>query len=260
MIELVDSHCHLADPKLRPQVDAIIARAAAAGVTRIVAVGAIGSIETDRATVAIAERHRDVYAVIGVHPHDARDCDDARVAALAELAKAPKVVGIGETGMDLHYNFSPPEAQERSLRRHLRLAHELGLPVVIHCREAEAQIARTIREEGLPAAGGVIHCFTGDAAAAVRFVELGLYLSFSGILTFRNAAALREAAIVVPAERLMVETDAPYLAPEPNRGKPNEPAFVSLTLTRLAALRKTETSDLAKITSANAERLFGLAA
>lgn len=260
MLKLVDSHCHLADPKLSGRTDEIIARAATAGVTRIIAVGAIGSIETDRATVAIAQRYPEVYAAIGVHPHDARECDETRLRELNELAATPRVVAIGETGMDLHYNFSPPEAQERSLRAHLQLAMGLGLPIVIHCRAAESKIAQVIREEGLPRRGGVIHCFTGDAAAAAGFLELGLHLSLSGIVTFKSTAPLREVAATIPDERLLIETDAPYLTPEPHRGKPNEPAFVALTLARLAALRKTEVSELARITSANAIRLFGLAA
>ncbi|HLH75458.1 MAG TPA: TatD family hydrolase [Candidatus Binataceae bacterium] len=258
MLELIDTHCHLADERLRGEVEPILERAAAAGVCQIVSVGAIGSIETDRATVEIARSQPAVYAAVGVHPHDASDCDERRVEQLRELACSDKVVAIGETGMDLHYLRSPRQAQEMALRRQLRLAGELNLPVVIHCRQAEAEIARIVREEGMPAAGGVIHCFSSDRANAERFLEMGFYLSISGIVTFKSAHALRQAMTVIPEERLLVETDAPYLTPEPHRGRPNEPAYVPLTLATVAACRASESVTLAAITSANARRLFRL--
>ncbi|HEY2105987.1 MAG TPA: TatD family hydrolase, partial [Candidatus Binataceae bacterium] len=232
--ELVDTHCHLADSRLLADATALIARADAAGVRVIVSVGASGPIQTDRDTVAIAEHHDNVYAVIGVHPHNAGDCDDRRLDQIRELARSKKVVAIGETGMDLHYHNSSRQAQEESLRRHLRLAHELSLPVVIHCREAESIVAEIVGQEGMPAAGGAIHCFTGTSEDAQRFVAMGFYVSFSGIVTFKNAGALRETARLIPDDRLLMETDAPYLTPEPNRGLPNEPAYVALTLGVLA--------------------------
>jgi TatD DNase family protein len=253
---LVDTHCHLADARLRDDVEAILARARDAGIRTVVAVGAIGTIETDRLTVEIAAQHANVYASIGVHPHDAKDCDPPRIAQLRELAQSPKVVAIGESGLDFHYMHSPREAQENSLRRHLELAAELGKPIVIHCRDAEPRLLAITREIGMPARGGVIHCFTGDAAAARDFLALGFHISFSGILTFKNAAAIREAAQIVPNDRLMVETDAPYLAPEPYRGRRNEPAYVMRTLEVLAQLRKAETAALAATVSGNAARLF----
>src|SRR5579875_1608773 len=258
MLELIDTHCHLADERMEGDIEAILHRARAAGVRQMVCVGAIGPIETDRKSVALAQRYPEVYAAVGVHPHDAAACDDRRIEELAGLAGEGKVVAIGESGMDLHYRRSPREAQEDSLRRHLRLAHRLVLPIVIHCRDAQEPIARIVEEEGLPAAGGVIHCFTGDSAAASRFLELGFYISFSGILTFKNAPSLREAAALVPKDRLLVETDAPYLAPEPLRGQHNEPANVRLTLERLAAVRHAESERLAALTAANARRLFRL--
>jgi TatD DNase family protein len=255
---LVDSHCHLADPKLRDDIEGIIARAREAGVRTLISVGAIGSIETDRLTVEIATRHGNVYAAIGVHPHDAKDCDPLRIAQLRELAHSPKVVAIGESGLDFHYMHSPHEAQEASFRRHLELAAELGKPIVIHCRDAEARLLAIVREVGMPARGGVIHCFTGDAAAARDFLALGFHISFSGILTFKNAAAIREAAQIVPDDRVMVETDAPYLAPDPYRGKRNEPAYVVRTLEVLARVRGVDTAVLATMICANAGRLFAL--
>jgi|SRR5579885_395795 TatD DNase family protein len=254
---LVDTHCHLADERLRADAAALIARADAAGVRVLVSVGAIGSIQTDRDTVAIAERHQNVYAVVGVHPHNAADCDQRRLDGIRGLARSKKVVAIGETGMDLHYQHSTRDAQEQSLRRHLRLARELSLPVVIHCRKAEPIVAQIVREEGLPPAGGAIHCFTGSTPEAMRFVELGFYISFSGIVTFKNAGTLRDTACLIPEDRLLVETDAPYLAPEPYRGRPNEPAYVALTLGAIAKLRNAQPGALAARIMANAAALFG---
>jgi len=259
MDRIVDTHCHLADPRLRDDIDDVLTRARESGVDRVVSVGAIGSIETDRLTIDIAERHENVYAAIGVHPHDAKDCNAARIEAIRELARSPKVVAIGESGLDFHYMHSPREAQENSLRAHLKLASELALPIVIHCRDAENRIVAIANEIGMPRRGGVIHCFTGNRAAARAFVELGFHVSFSGILTFRKSDELREAAKIVPEDRLMVETDAPYLAPEPYRGKRNEPAFVRRTLEALAKTRGIGVERLAATTSENACRLFGLA-
>jgi TatD DNase family protein len=257
-LHVVDSHCHLADARLRDDADAIIARARLAGVATIISVGAIGPIETDRLTVELAERNRDVYAAVGVHPHDASACNDARMMELRELAASSKVVAIGESGLDFHYMHSPQHAQEHSLRRHLALAAELGKPIVIHCRDAEERLAAIVRETGMPPCGGVIHCFTGDAASARAFLALGFYISFSGILTFRNAAQVREAALHVPADRVMVETDAPYLAPEPHRGQRNEPAYVLRTLEVLADLRGVDTDVLARAATENTLRLFNI--
>lgn len=258
MIEIIDSHCHLADARLRDDVVGAIARARAAGVTRMISVGAIGPIDNDRLTVEIAERHQGVFASVGVHPHDARDASPERLAALRELARSPRVVAIGESGLDYHYTHSPRQVQAESLRAHLALACELNKPIVIHCRDAESDVAEIVRSAGMPPAGGVIHCFTGNAHWAREFVAMGFHISFSGILTFRNAAEVRAAAPVVPADRLMVETDAPYLAPVPMRGKRNEPAFVVHTLDVLAMLRGDERDALARTTAANTCRLFGL--
>jgi TatD DNase family protein len=222
----------------------------------LIAVGAIGSIECDEVTVAMAERQAGVYAVIGVHPHDAKDCDAERLARLRKLAASSKVVAIGESGLDFHYMHSPAEAQEDALRRHLELAAELDLPIVIHCREAEERLAAIVREAGMPPRGGAIHSFTGDTEAAKTFIGLGFHISFSGIVTFKNANALREAARAVPDDRLLIETDAPYLAPEPYRGKRNEPAFVARTLEVLAGLRSADPAALGDTIIANASSLF----
>jgi len=258
MTTVVDTHCHLADAKFRGDLEAVIARASSAGVAQIISVGAIGPIESDRLTVAIAERHPNVFAAVGVHPHDARDCTPERIAQLRDLAASKKVVAIGESGLDFHYMHSPAEAQESSLRAHLALAAELDLPIVIHCRDAERGLVEIVRESGVPPRGGVIHCFTGDSNAAREFLALGLCISFSGIITFKNSASVREAASIVPDDRVMVETDAPYLAPEPYRGMRNEPAYVSRTLEILANLRRVDAAALGAQVIANAARLFRL--
>lgn len=257
---LFDSHCHLADERFGADTAAVIERAAAAGVTRMLSVGAIGGIETDRRTVEIAERNAGVFAAIGVHPHDARDASPERLSELRELARCDKVVAIGETGLDFHYQHSPPAAQEASLEAHLQLAREQELPVVIHCRSAERRLAEILRAAGMPERGGVIHCFTGDLEAARAFIDLGCHLSYSGIVTFKNAGVLRETVSFVPGDRLLVETDAPYLAPEPYRGRLNEPAYVASTVKVVAALRGVSPEDLAELTACNADRLFGLGA
>jgi TatD DNase family protein len=258
MTTVIDTHCHLADAKLRGDVEGIIARAHEAGVLRMISVGAIGPIENDRLTVEIAESHAGVFAAVGVHPHDASDSTSERLGQLRELAAAEKVVAIGETGLDFHYLHSPREAQEASLRAHLELASELDLPIVIHSRNAEARMVQIVREVGMPPRGGVIHCFTGDVDAARNFIALGFHISFSGIVTFKNSATIREAAPIVPAHRVMVETDAPYLAPEPYRGKRNEPAYVVRTLEVLAQLRGVSADGLGAQIVENAVRLFRL--
>ncbi len=255
---MIDTHCHLADAKFRDNVEDVIARASAAGVAQIISVGAIGPIESDRRTVEIAERHENVFAAVGVHPHDATDCSPERISQLRALACSKKVVAIGESGLDFHYMHSPREAQEASLRAHFSLAQELDLPIVIHCRDAEHRLVEIACETGLPRRGGVIHCFTGNADAAREFLALGFCISFSGIITFKNSAQIRDAASIVPDDAVMVETDAPYLAPETYRGKRNEPAYVNRTLEMLANLRGVDAATLGARVVANAARLFSL--
>ncbi|HEY6393838.1 MAG TPA: TatD family hydrolase [Candidatus Binataceae bacterium] len=256
MEALVDTHCHLGEPDYCADLEQVIARAVEAGVGTIVAVGAYGAIEADRRTVEIAEAHANIFAAIGVHPRHANECDAGRIAMLRDLSRSRKVVAIGETGLDLQKGFSPPRAQEAALRMHLALAADLNLPVVIHCRDAERRLAEIVREAGMPPAGGVIHCFTGDIDGAREFAALGFYISFSGILTFKNAPKIREAARSVPDDRVLIETDGPFLAPVPYRGKRNEPAYVRKTAETLAQVRGVELSALADQVRRNAARLF----
>ncbi|MGH7864315.1 MAG: TatD family hydrolase, partial [Candidatus Binataceae bacterium] len=244
MTSLIDTHCHLADERLDGDLDAVMQRARAANVKCIVAVGAMRTIDGDRRTVEIAQECPEVYATVGVHPHDASACEATRLAALRDLARSKRVVAIGETGLDFHYNRSPHDAQERALLEQLGIAEELSLPIVIHCRNAERRLIEIVRGIGIPRAGGVIHSFTGDAASARELVDLGFYISFSGIVTFKSAGKLRDSAKVVPDDRVMVETDAPYLAPEPYRGRTNEPAYVGRTLEVVAAARGVDMAAL----------------
>ena len=225
-----------------------------------VSVNAIGSIETDRMTVEMRNLIPVCARPIGVHPHDAKHCASTRIAQLRELARAPKVVAIGESGLDFHYMHSPVAAQEESLRRHLELATEMEKPIVIHCRDAEQRLVEIVQETGIPPRGGVIHCFTGDEAAAREFLALGFFISFSGILTFKNAAPIREAARIVPDDRVLVETDAPYLAPEPYRGRCNEPSYVVKTLEILAKLRDADIATLGSQIMSNSASVFGFLA
>ncbi|MGH7948839.1 MAG: TatD family hydrolase [Candidatus Binataceae bacterium] len=256
MTSLIDTHCHLADERLDRDLDAIMRRARAANVKCVVAVGAMRTIDGDRRTVEIAEEFPETYAAVGVHPHDASVCDSARLAALRNLARSKRVVAIGETGLDFHYNHSPHDAQERALLEQLKLADELSLPIVIHCRDAEHRLVEIVRGVGIPRAGGAIHSFTGDVSSARELVELGFYISFSGIVTFKSAGKLRDAAKVVPDDRIMVETDAPYLAPEPYRGRTNEPANVGRTLEVVAAARGVDVAALGARIMRNASELF----
>ncbi|HLK12972.1 MAG TPA: TatD family hydrolase [Candidatus Binatia bacterium] len=255
---LVDSHCHVAEPEFDADRAAVLARAAAAGVTTLVCVGATGPVERNAPAVALVGRHGEVVVVatVGVHPHDARTADDAAFAALARWLAVPGVVAVGETGLDFHYDRSPRPAQRATFARHVALARAHRRPLVVHVRAAHVEAADLLRAEGAAAVGGVIHCFTGDAADARRYLDLGFAISVAGIVTFRNAEALREAVRLVPAERLLIETDAPYLAPVPHRGRRNEPALVRVVAEAVAAARGESLAAVAAATTANARRLF----
>jgi TatD DNase family protein len=252
---LVDSHCHLDFPDFASELDAIVERARAVGIGRMVTIST--RVRKHAQVLAIAEKFPDVFCSVGTHPHYAHEELDIDAAALVAIAKHPKVVAIGEAGLDYHYDNSPRDAQEQGFRRHIAAARETGLPLVIHAREADADVARILTEEaGKGAFPAVLHCFTGGRDLAFRAVELGLYVSFTGIITFKNSHPLREIAATLPAERVLVETDAPYLAPLPYRGKRNEPSYVVNTAKVLADTRGVSEDDIARQTTENFFRLF----
>jgi TatD DNase family protein len=253
---LVDTHCHLDFPDFANELDAVVARAGAAGVARMVTIST--RVRRFAGVLSIAERFSEVYCSVGTHPHYAHEELDVTVDDLVAETRHPKVVAIGEAGLDYHYDNSPREAQERGFRTHIAAARATGLPLVIHSREADADTARILEEEiGQGAFPAVLHCFTGGPDLARRAVALGHYVSFTGILTFKNSIALREIAAELPADRILVETDAPYLAPNPFRGKRNEPAFVVETAKVLADTRGVSLEEIARQTSDNFFRLFG---
>ncbi len=250
---LIDSHCHLDDKKYAEDLDGVLERAAAAGVTRMLSIGTgDGPPELDRA-VRLAERYPQIVASVGVHPHDAAKFTPRTADDLRALAGEGKVVAFGEIGLDYHYDFSPRDAQREVFREQLRLAGAAALPVIIHTREAWEDTLAMLREEWR--GPGIMHCFTGDAAQAREALDLGFYLAFGGVLTFPNAGAVREAARITPEDRLLVETDAPYLAPVPWRGKRNEPAFMAETARKLAEIRGVTAEEIASITTTNFNRL-----
>jgi TatD DNase family protein len=252
---LIDSHCHLDFPDFADELDAVVERARAAGIDRMVTIST--RVRRQAALLAIAERFLEVYCSIGTHPHHAHEEADIGVAELVAATRAEKVVAIGEAGLDYHYDNSPREAQERGFRTHIAAARETGLPLVIHSREADDDTARILEEEaGKGAFAAVLHCFTGGRDLARRAVALGHFISFTGILTFKSSEELRAIAAELPADRILVETDAPYLAPGKYRGKRNEPAFVVETAKVLAGVRGVSFATLAKESTANFYRLF----
>lgn len=251
----VDSHCHLNYAGLVEEQDAVIVRARTAGVTTMLNISTRAS-EWD-AIVGTAERNSDVWASIGIHPHEADTHEHVDTARLVAGAAHHKVVAIGETGLDYYYDKSDRERQRRSFRSHVVAARESGLPLIVHTRDAEADTYEILAEEmGKGAYSGVIHCFTASQDFADKALELGFYISLSGIVTFKNAKELQATAKTIPAERLLIETDAPFLAPVPNRGKTCEPAFVADTARFLAGLRGETVDELAATTTANFHRLF----
>src|SRR5471032_217822 len=252
---LVDTHCHLDFPDFASELDAVVERARAAGIGRLVTIST--RVKKHAQVLAIAEKFSEVFCSVGTHPHNAHEELDIDAKALISIAKHPKVVAIGEAGLDYHYDNSPRAAQEQGLRQHIAAARETGLPLVIHAREADADMTRILTEEtGKGAFPAVLHCFTGGRELAFRAVELGLYVSFTGIITFKNSHPLREVAAELPAERVLVETDAPYLAPLPYRGKRNEPSYVVETAKVLADTRRVSLDEITRQTTENFFRLF----
>ena len=255
----VDAHCHLqleiGEARFSPDdADAQIERARAAGVEWMVCVGT--GLETSRQALELASRYADVYATVGLHPHDASQLD-VEWEALVPLASEDRCVAIGEAGFDLHYENSPHAKQEVAFRRHIQLAKAVDRPLMIHSRNAWDETFRVLDSEGLPART-IFHCFTGGPEEARAALDRDCYLSFSGIVSFKTAGDLRAAAALAPADRVLVETDSPYLAPVPHRGKPNEPAFVPLVGGALAEARGVDVAEIAETTRLNAARVFGV--
>jgi len=252
----IDSHCHLDFPDFAAELDAVVARARAAGIERMVTIST--RVARQAELLAITERFPDVYCSVGTHPHYAHEELDITAADLVARTRGAKVVALGEAGLDYHYDNSPREAQEQGFRSHIAAARETGLPLVIHTRDADSDTARILEEEtGKGAFPAVLHCFTGGPELARRAVALGLFISFTGILTYKNSDALRAIAAELPADRILVETDAPYLAPKSFRGKRNEPAFVVETAKVLAETRGVSLDEIAQQTTANFFSLFG---
>jgi len=252
---LVDSHCHLDFPDFAAERDAIVARARAAGIGRMLTIST--RVKRQAQIIEIVERYPYVFGTVGTHPHHVDEEMDVTADALLALTKHPKIVAIGEAGLDYHYDTGPRENQTKSFREHIAAARKTGLPLVIHSRECDTDMAAILREEvGKGAFTAVLHCFTGGRDLAFTSVDLGHYIGFTGILTFKNSADLREIAKALPADRILVETDAPYLAPVPYRGKRCEPTYVAETAKVLAELRGVSPDEIAQQTTENFFRLF----
>jgi TatD DNase family protein len=252
--ELFDTHAHLHVPEFAEDLPAVLERARAAGVQRLVTIGT--DVATTVAALALAERVDGLWATAGIHPHDAGVADEAAFAEIERLAGDPRIVAIGEIGLDFYRNLSPRDAQERTFRRLLDLARRLGKPAVMHCRDAHAETLAILDEERVRDVGGVMHCFSGDVAVARRCLDLGLAISLAGPVTYPNPRALPDVVRFLPADRLMVETDCPFLPPQGHRGRRNEPAYLALTAARMAELRGEPLATLGPQMSANARRLF----
>lgn len=254
--DLFDTHAHLHFPEFAGDLPAVLERARAAGVQRLVTVGTDAA--TSAAALALAAREPSVWATAGIHPHDAAEADETAFTEVDRLAADPRVVAIGEIGLDFFRNLSPREAQERTFRRLLELARRLGKPAVIHCRDAHPETLAILEDGGVRDSGGIMHCFSGDVAVARRCLDLGLVISLAGPVTYPNARALLDVARFVPGDRLVVETDCPYLPPQGHRGRRNEPAYLALTAGRVAELRGEPLARLGPQMSATARRLFGV--
>jgi TatD DNase family protein len=262
-MSLIDTHAHLDERRFDEDRPEVIERARAAGIEAVVSVGV--DLESSRAAVRLAQEYETVYAAVGVHPHDAVKLDGAMLAGLRELALQPKVVAIGEIGLDFYRDLSPRDVQRRAFQAQLAWAGKLGKPVVVHDRDAHSEImailadwASGLTTPALAGRAGVLHTFSGDQAMAEQAMDLGFYISISGPVTYRNAGQLLEIVRALPPDRLLVETDCPFLAPHPYRGKRNEPAYVRLVAERIAELRGLTLEELAAVTTANARHLFQL--
>ena len=253
---LIDSHAHIQGKEYAGDVEAVITRARDAGVDKIIAVGGAGEMSSNDDAVALANLYENVYATVGMHPHDAKDVGAEELENLRDLTVHPKVIAVGETGLDYYYSHSAHDVQRRVFMDFINLARETGLPLVVHERDAAQDAAQLLRSEGNGNLRGVIHCFTGNYEAACAYLDLGFYLSLTGIITFKNAESLRDVVRQVPLEKMLVETDSPYLTPVPHRGKRNEPAYVRLVAEAIAKIKGVSLEEIAQITTGNVRNLF----
>ncbi len=266
----VDSHCHLErkhfandegrDENDSDEIDAVITRAHAAGVTTMITVGASEIVAGAEEAIALAEGHGSIWATVAIHPHEAHLATDAHIKVVRDHLAHPKVVALGEIGLDYYYDFSPKNAQVELFRRFLEIGRDEDVPVMLHVREPEAHndCVRLIDEVGLPASGGVVHCFSAGPDEARAYLDRGMHLSIPGIVTFKNADELRAAVALTPMDRLLIETDAPYLAPVPHRGKRNEPSFVPATAAGVGEVKGVSGEEVGRIAARNTRRLFRL--
>jgi len=256
-VELIDTHCHLTFDQLAGDVEVVIERSRAAGVTGWITVGT--DVEHNRKAIELAEKFENMYAAVGIHPHDTKDATAETIAELKELAQNEKVVAIGETGLDFHYNYSEPPDQKRVFAAQLKVAEKLNLPVIVHCREAFDETMEILEQFGSEVKRVVFHCFSGSAEQAKIVLDKGFHISFTGVVTFKNAEKTRDAAKIVPLDSLMLETDCPYMSPEPMRKqKINEPALMLHTAALLAELKGMDLADFAKAVTATSRAFFSL--
>jgi len=256
-MDLTDTHCHLTFEDLACDIEAVLARSIAAGVTEWITVGT--DPQENRKALEFAERFENMYAAVGIHPHDAKTVTAQMLAELKKMAQHKKVAAIGETGLDYHYDFSPRQRQKEVFAEHLKIAAELSLPVIIHCREAFDETIGILEEYGNAVDKVVFHCYSGSPEQAKIVLDRGFYISFTGVVTFKNARIKPEAARIVPVDRLMLETDSPYMSPEPmRRQKVNEPALMIHTATFLAELKQMDLEDFAQAVTATSRAFFGL--
>lgn len=253
---LIDSHAHIQAKEYAGEAEAIVERARAAGVDKIIVIGGAGDMSSNNDAVELAASYANLYATVGMHPHDAKDVGRDDLNKLKELTAHSQVIAVGEAGLDYYYDHSPRETQRQIFAEFIRLARDTALPLIVHERNAAHEAAELLREEGEKNVRGVVHCFTGDYEAARHYLELGFYLSFTGIITFKNADPLRDVVRRVPLDRILVETDSPYLTPVPYRGKRNEPAYVRLVAETVAQVKGLPLEDVARVTTENVRELF----
>ncbi|UOF91797.1 TatD family hydrolase [Fodinisporobacter ferrooxydans] len=254
MIRLFDTHCHLNDPKFQDDLAAVLEHAASQGVSFVVVPGY--DYDSCLRAMELAQTHSMLYAAVGFHPHDAKDVTERYFSELEQWVKDPKVVAIGEIGLDYYYDNSPREVQQQVFRRQIQFAKACRLPIIIHDRDAHGDIVTVLKEEKAEDIGGIMHCFSGSLEMAKECIHMNFYISFGGPVTFKNAKRPREVAAHIPIERLLIETDAPWLTPEPYRGKRNEPAHVRFVAEKISEIRGMTLEQIAEITTANAGRLF----